>query len=248
MNRTIVLVGIVFVLALLATSCGLLQEPEEASAPISVTPIQQEQESVDESQEEPAQDEMSSMDGEMSETSGDSVIYQISQEESEVRFELDEDLRGQRITVVGVTDQVSGEIAMSMDDLSDAQVGVILINARTVSTDNNFRNRAIQNEILDTGEFEYITFEPTKIDGLPGDVGVGEEVSFTMEGNLTVRDITNPVTFTVVAAAETDTRISGTASAVINRSDYGLTIPSVPNVANVEEEVEIYLDFVAVAK
>jgi hypothetical protein len=42
-----------------------------------------------------------------------------------------------------------------------------------------------------------------------------------------------------------ETQIAGIASAIIARSDYGLTIPSVPNVANVEEEVELYIDFVA---
>lgn len=40
-------------------------------------------------------------------------------------------------------------------------------------------------------------------------------------------------------------QITGTATAVVNRADYGLQIPSVPNVANVEEEVELYIDFTA---
>ena len=66
-------------------------------------------------------------------------------------FELDEDLRGSRITVVGMTDQVAGEVALDFANLADTQVGTIQINARTLATDNNFRNRAIQNEILQTG-------------------------------------------------------------------------------------------------
>ena len=232
---------------LLVSACGLLQDPEEASAPIEATPLEVATEEV-----EPAPT-AEVVETESAETAAESAlagvrIYTISQADSEVRFELDEDLRGQRITVVGITDQVAGEIGVDPNDLSSAQVGVMQINARTMMTDNSFRNRAIQNEILRTGEFEFITFTPTAIQGLPENAAAGERVSFTVEGELTIRDITQPVTFTVEAMADSENRISGTATAVIQRADFNLNIPSVPNVANVEEEVELYIDFVAVAE
>ena len=172
-------------------------------------------------------------------------IYEISQADSQVRFELDEELRGQPKTVVGVTDQVAGEMAVNLSDLASTQVGVLRINARTLATDNDFRNRAIQNQILDTGAHEFITFTPTSIDGLPASAAVGEEITFTIAGDLTIRDITQPVVFTVTATAVSEGELAGTASAIVLRADYGLQIPSVPNVANVEEEVELYIDFVA---
>jgi polyisoprenoid-binding protein YceI len=176
---------------------------------------------------------------------GGLIIYQISSADSQVTFELDEDLRGNRVTVVGTTNQVAGELAVDFNDLSQTQVGVIQINARTLATDNSNRNRAMQNEILDTGSYEYITFVPTAVTGLPESVNIGDAITFTIEGNLTIRNVTLPASFTVEATAVSDTQIVGTASAIVTRSDYGLTIPSVPNVANVEEEVELYIDFVA---
>lgn len=171
--------------------------------------------------------------------------YVISQDGSEVRFELDEDLRGVRTTVVGITNQVAGELAINLNDLSTAQVGVIQINARTLATDNNFRNRAIQNEILDTGAYELITFTPTAVNGLPAAAAPGEEITFSIDGDLTIRDITQAVTFNVTATAVSDSQISGTATAVVSRADYNLTIPQVPNVANVEDEVQLTINFVA---
>jgi polyisoprenoid-binding protein YceI len=146
---------------------------------------------------------------------------------------------------VGTTDQIAGEIALDLNNLAAAQVGVIQINARTLATDNNMRNRAISNEILDTGTYEYITFTPTAINGLPAAASVGDTVSFTMEGDLTIRDVTSPATFTVEATLVSATQISGTATATVTRETYGLTIPNVPNVANVEEEVDLTIDFVA---
>lgn len=176
---------------------------------------------------------------------GNLIVVQINQDNSQARFELDEDLRGQRLTVVGATSEVAGEIAFNLSDLSQTQIGIIQISARTLKTDNDFRNRAIQNQILDTGPYELITFTPTAINGLPPSAVVGDTITFTIDGDLTIRHITLPATFTVQVTITSETEISGMATAIVTRSDYELTIPSVPNVANVEQEVELYIDFVA---
>jgi polyisoprenoid-binding protein YceI len=248
--------------AMLATACGLLQEPEEASAPIEAIPLDvAEASDALDPVEEGAGDVGTTADAPeqiesgadtaaeaLTEGSGSVSVYQISQADSQVRFQLDEDLRGLRNTVVGTTNQVAGEIAFDSSDLSTVQLGVIQINARTLVTDNNFRNRALANDILDTGAHEFITLTPTAINGLPATAAVGEGISFTIDSQLTIRDITQAVTFEVVAMVVSESQIQGNASAVVSREDYGLNIPSVPNVANVEDEVELYIDFVANAQ
>jgi len=238
---------LVFFLLLFFTACGLLREPEEASGTIEAIPL-----AVEEGQATkapataaPAAEEPVAEEPATAEAGGGLVIFKIDPQNSEVRFEIDEDLRGQRNTVIGVTDQVAGELGVNFDGLSQTQAGVIQVNARTLVTDNNFRNRAIANEILDTGPYEFIIFTPTSIDGLPGSVAEGETVSFTITGDLTIRDITTEVVFDVQVTVNSPTQLSGLATAVVTREDYGLTIPSVPNVANVEQEVELYIDFVA---
>ena len=195
--------------------------------------------------EEPTAEPIEEPTAEPVEEASGITIFQISQDDSEVRFELDEDLAGSRFTVVGVTNQVAGELALDYADLSSTQVGVIQINARTLATDSEFRNRSINNRILDTGTFEFITFTPTGVEGLPESINIGDSVSFSLVGTLTIRDITLDVTFGVEVTAVSDTQISGTASTIINREDFDLVIPSVPNVANVEEEIELYIDFTA---
>jgi polyisoprenoid-binding protein YceI len=172
-------------------------------------------------------------------------VYRIVQDASEVTFQLDEDLRGQRTTVLGTTNQVAGELAFNLADLSTAQAGIIQINARTLLTDNSFRNRAIHNEILESGAYEFITFSPTAINELPASAQVGEEVRFTIDGELTIRDITRPVTFDVVTVAQSETEVTGVATATVQRADFGLVIPQVPQVANVDEEVALTINFTA---
>lgn len=228
--------------------CGVLQEPTEASGTIEAIPLATQSATV--MDEATVTADSTAEVGVATEVPAEvsisePVVFTIDSAASEVRFQLDEDLRGERKTVVGTTDQVAGQLSIDLTDLSQTQVGIIQINARTLTTDNNFRNRAIQNEILDTGDYEFITFTPTGVEGLPAVATVGEAITFSLVGDLTIRDVTLPATFTVEATALSETQITGTATAVVNRADFGLQIPSVPNVANVEEQVELYIDFTA---
>jgi polyisoprenoid-binding protein YceI len=158
---------------------------------------------------------------------------------------IDEVLRGAPTTVVGATDQVAGQIAIDPSDPQSAQVGTIQINARTLATDNDFRNRAIKNAILRTDSFEYITFAPTAISGMPESVAVGEPIAFQMTGDLTIAGATQPVTFDVTVTPLSDTELSGTASATVRYRDFGLAIPDSPQVDTVADEVRLELQFVA---
>ena len=107
------------------------------------------------------------------------------------------------------------------------------------------RNRAIRNFILNTDSFEFITFAPTEVIGLDGGAQPGDTFTFQLAGELTIRDVTQPVVFEVTATVDSVNQLSGTAVTTVQRSDYNLAIPSVPQVADVSEEVRVELDFVA---
>jgi polyisoprenoid-binding protein YceI len=227
-------IGILLLLSIimgLAAACAVLRQPEAASGPIEAVPVESDSEQA--------------LSAAGSASTGSGRTYQIDQSASQVRFELDEDLRGLRNTVVGSTDQIAGEILLDLNQPAAAQLGTIRINARALATDNTLRNRAIQNRILNTDAFEFISFAPTAINGLPDSVAVGDTVSFSLAGELTIRDLTQPAVFDVTVTVESPEKLSGSASSLVSRSDFDLRIPEVPNVANVEEDVELHIDFVA---
>jgi len=116
-----------------------------------------------------------------------------------------------------------------------------------LATDNDCRNRAIKNRILLTDNHEFVTFTPTDVVGLPATGAQGETYSFQIVGDLTVTDITRPVTFDVVVTATSETRIEGTASTAFLYTDFGLFIPDAPAVDTVDDEVRLELEFVAEA-
>ncbi len=166
-------------------------------------------------------------------------------EGTEARFLIFEELQGEPFTVVAANPNVVGRVEVDLEDLSGSQMGDILINARTFVTDTATRDRAIRGLILSAEQYEFITFRPLEIVGLTGSAVAGGEWSFSVEGELTVREVTNPVSFEVVASWDGEGRLSGEASTMVLRSDFGLTIPSVPFVANVADDVVLELDFIA---
>ena len=171
------------------------------------------------------------------ETDG-AVTYALT-DASTATFTIEEVLRGNPATATGTSTIVLGEILYDAGDPSSLQIGTILVNARDFSTDSSNRNRAIRGPILGADTFEFIEFTPTSIEGFDG-----TGAAFTVTGELTIRDVTNPVTFEVTAAVDGET-VAGSATAIVDRTLWGLSIPNVPGVADVSESVTLTLDFVA---
>lgn len=174
-------------------------------------------------------------------------VFQIDPNASSAEFVIDEILRGSPKTVVGTTNQVAGQIAADLKDMDAAQVGTISINARTLTTDADGRNRMLQNQILQTGEHELITFTPKRMVGLPETATLGQSFSFQMIGDLTIRGTTREATFDVSVTPTSDNRLEGSAFSTVRYADWGVSIPQVPSVAGVEEHVDLKLTFVATA-
>ena len=175
------------------------------------------------------------------------ALYEIQPADSQASFTIDEVLRGSPKTVVGTTDQVSGQIAFDSSDPSSAQVGTILIDARTLVTDDSSRNRVLNNQILSTDNYEYISFTTSQISGLPQAVTPGQPFTFQLSGDLTIRGVSKPATFDVTVTPAADGTLSGSATTTIQYSDWGISIPSVPFVASVGNQVVLQLNFAATA-
>ncbi|HLA45753.1 MAG TPA: YceI family protein, partial [Aggregatilineales bacterium] len=176
------------------------------------------------------------------------ALFRISSDESEARFRIDEKLMGNPNEVVGITSQVGGDIIVNYQNPSLSQVGTIVINARTIKTDNEFRNQSIRGQILESSkdEYEFINFTPTEILNAPSEpVEVGETVNFQVVGDLQIKDVTRSVTFDIALTAAAVDRIEGLASVTVLYADFGLRINAPPTVSEIGDSVILELDFVA---
>lgn len=179
-------------------------------------------------------------------TATSELRYTISQNESQARFTIFEELNGQPTDVVGSTNQVAGEAAIDLSDLSQTRLGTITVNARTLVTAEDRRNQAIRNRILHTDQYEYVTFTPQSLVGLSGSAEPGQTYTFQIYGDLNIQDVTQPAVFDATVSVESAERIRGIATTTISRSDFNLQIPNVPFVANVGENVILEIEFVII--
>jgi polyisoprenoid-binding protein YceI len=178
--------------------------------------------------------------------------FQIDSEKSEVRFVIDEELLGIPKSVIGRTKEISGAVTIDLADRQEPHLSPIWVDARDLKTDDSFRNRALRRQILLSAqdEYQFIVFEPTALADLPAvaEIRVGEPFSFHISGNLIITGISNPITFMMTATPTSQSELSASGQTTVLRSDYDLNIPSVPGVANVSDEVQLAVDFVAVTR
>ncbi|HRJ45708.1 MAG TPA: YceI family protein, partial [Caldilineaceae bacterium] len=179
---------------------------------------------------------------------GDTITFAVDPAQSEARFVINEELMGSPKTVIGVNNGVSGEVTVNPRDPASVAIGPIVIDANTFVTDSDRRNGAIRRFILQSTSYPTITFAPTTIEGVPASVAVGDTFALQVTGDLTIREISRAETFavSVTVVSESELRVSGETQVL--RENYELTIPSVPSVANVTNEVQLQFDFVAVGK
>jgi polyisoprenoid-binding protein YceI len=178
--------------------------------------------------------------------SSSQTVYKITPDNAEASFTLDEKLMGNQNTVVGKTKQIVGEILVDTANPANSKVGVIRISARDLKTDSNMRDGMMRRQILQSADdkFEFITFTPTSLTGLPATVKQGDTVNFKIAGDLTIRDITQPVTFDATATLNADSLV-GSATTTVQRGPFKLEIPRVPSVTDVTEDVKLEIKFTA---
>jgi polyisoprenoid-binding protein YceI len=233
----------VFMAACGSTAPAAPAQSAAAEAPAVEAPAEEEVTEVEEvSAEEALAEEAAAATG--------TTIFVIDPSQSEVRFTLTELLMGKPTTVVGRGNGVKGEVRINFDDYSQTTISPIVIDASVLATDSNMRNNQIRRAILQTNqpEYQFITFTPTAVEGFPASAAVGDNLALIVTGDLTIRDITQPISFEVTVTPLSESELQGSARATLLRSDFGLEIPSVPSVADVSEEVLLEFDFVAVAQ
>ncbi|MCR4278790.1 MAG: YceI family protein [bacterium] len=165
-------------------------------------------------------------------------------------FRIDEMLRGEPKQVIGKTENVSGTIFINREDLASSAFGTIRINARTLETDDESRNNMIRRFILKTEDDanEFIAYHPTKVLNLSGSLVSGEKKIFSILGDMTIANVTKPVAFDVEATFTDVGTVEVRAAGKVRYSDFEITIPSVPFVADVTEDVFLVVSFTAGGK
>ena len=175
------------------------------------------------------------------------TAFTIDPSVSSASFEIHEVLFGNPNTVLGKTNQVSGQILINTSDPSKSQLGPIRVDLSALTTDSDMRNRTLQNRILETSDpaNRYATFIATSFQGLPSTFPGGQLARFKVTGNLTIHQVTRIETFDVIFTANSDKQVTGSANTTVRYEDFNLAIPDVPSVTGVSDTVTLTLNFTA---
>jgi polyisoprenoid-binding protein YceI len=177
---------------------------------------------------------------------GVAVIYKIVPGESSATYEVGETFfNDNRFNLaVGRTPQVSGEVSLDTANPQNSSIGPLEIDISQFQSDSSRRDNFIRDRFLESRRFPIATFTPSSITGLPGSYTAGQELSFQVIGDLTVKETTKPVTFDVTAKLDGDT-LTGTAVTTILLSEFGVGPIEIAGMLGTEDQAKLTLAFVA---
>lgn len=176
-----------------------------------------------------------------------SVIFRIVPGESQASYEVGETFFNQNNRfnlAVGVTTAIEGQIEANLADPPASRLGPITIDVSQLRSDSSRRDNYLRNNALESARYPLVTFTPTAVEGLPTTYVEGQDYTFRVRGDLTVRETTRPVTFDVTARLEGQT-LSGTATTTILMSDFGIGPIDLAGILRTEDKVKLTLKFVA---
>jgi polyisoprenoid-binding protein YceI len=146
----------------------------------------------------------------------------VATDASQVGYRVQEILFGVDTTAVGRTNQVEGTLTIDGTQVTGVE---FTVDVASITSDESRRDSAFRGRVMSADEFPTASFELTE----PIDVGVaptdGTEVTTQATGDLTLRGVTNPVTFEVTAKQDAGLiGVQGGIPVVFN--DYGIANPS----------------------
>lgn len=181
------------------------------------------------------------------EFTGGVETFVIVPEESEITYEVGEVFLNQnnRFNVaIGITNQVAGEVFVDRENPQNSTIGPVQVDISRFTSDSARRDNAIRDRFLESNRFPIATFVPNQVAGVPVDYQEGQQIEIQISGDMTIRDVTQPVTFDVSLEGSGDT-ISGAATTMILMSDFGFGPISIGGILNTEDEVLVNFRFVA---
>lgn len=160
-------------------------------------------------------------------------------DDSQVGYRVKEILFGVDTEAVARTNQVTGSITIGG---TQVVAGEFVVDVASIESDDGRRDNQFRGRIMSTDEFPDAVFtltEPIELGSEPAD---GVEVAATATGELTLRGVTNPVTFDLTAEQQNG-RIGVLGAIPIVFADYSIANPSISGITTEDNGL---LEFVLV--
>jgi protocatechuate 3,4-dioxygenase beta subunit/polyisoprenoid-binding protein YceI len=178
--------------------------------------------------------------------SGSGRTFAVVPAESQVSYEIREkfaDWPAQN-AALGFTRLIEGTLRLGLDGTPALHELSLTVDLRGLRSDDPQRDEKLADRWLVTNDFPYASFTATGVQSGPAAYKDGQEVRFTLAGDLTIRDVTRATAFEVSAALVGDT-LQGTAETSILMTDFGIDPPDLLGFVKVEDEVLLTVQLTA---
>jgi len=177
--------------------------------------------------------------------SGDQIVLNLAADGNEARYRVREQLANVDLPsdAIGKTSAVTGTIVVSSDGTIDSTQSKITVDITGLQSDSGMRDGFIQGSVFESRQYPTVEFVPTKITGLANPLPQSGDLTFKLEGNLTVHGTTKPITWDATATATDGKDLKGTATTSFTFADFGLNQPHVPRVLSIEATIKLEYDF-----
>jgi polyisoprenoid-binding protein YceI len=169
---------------------------------------------------------------------GDGSVWTVT-DASEIGYRVKEVLFGVDTEAVGRTNQITGSLTIGDSEVIAAE---FVVDVASISSDESKRDGQFRGRIMSTDEFPEAVFtltEPIELGTSPAD---GVEVATSATGELTLRGVTNPVTFDLTAKLENG-KIGVLGNIPVVFAEYGIANPSIGGITTEDNGL---LEFVLV--
>jgi polyisoprenoid-binding protein YceI len=168
-------------------------------------------------------------------TTGTRARYKVREQLAGISFPSD---------AVGTTEAVTGAIVVKPDGSIDAAQSKLIVDLKTLTSDQQMRDGYIQNRTLETAKFPTMEFVPKRAVGLPAPLpaGMQAQAGFQLIGDMTLHGVTKEATWNVVATFGNDL-VGGRATTTIDFPTFNLTKPSLARIMSVEDKIELEIEF-----
>ena len=178
-------------------------------------------------------------------SSGDELNFELVPSSSKARYRVREQLLNRDLPndAVGETSNVTGTIVVDVNGKIVPTKSTFVVDLSTLQSDQSRRDNFLRNNTLQTDKFPKATFVVTEAKGLPSPLPASGNGTFELTGDLTIRDVTKPVTWQVTLQRDGE-KLTGTAKLAFKFADFSLEQPRVPVVLSVQDNIQLELDFV----
>jgi polyisoprenoid-binding protein YceI len=164
-------------------------------------------------------------------------------DKSEARYRVREQLAGADLPndAVGRTKDFTGTLVIKPDGSIGSAESKFVVSMGTLASDQSMRDNFVRGNVLQTNQYASAIFVPKQASGLPSPLPQSGSVSFKLTGDLTVRNVTKPITWDVTAQVQGN-QVIGQATTTFKFGDFNLTQPRVGRVLSIEDNIKLELD------